>query len=215
MALLHVHYTPVAIFEFRILRHRHSFSFFSAGEKINIKKCFLYRVYVKMVVSHVFLHTEKKHRRRFTSLTIGTRKNIHGFDRTKEIFPRERFSLHVVKHSRLEVTRTHKRLATILDEEFSFLARWSAILGTRMAAADYLRIQPTLFRHKTIFYRHPLNTMIPYHILVIYLDTFRFIDKRNDKRFNIKIALLKSRKDEKRKERFDMTYKRWWEARHF
>lgn len=147
-----------------------------------------------MVVSHVFCIQRKKHGRRFTSFTIETRKNIHDFDRTKEIFPRERFSLHVVKHSRLEVTRTHKRLATILDEEFSFLARWSAILGTRMAAADYLRIQPTLFRHKTIFYRHPLNTVIPHHILVIYLDTFRFIDRRNDKRLDL-ISKLHRLKD--------------------
>lgn len=95
------------------------------------------------------------------------------------------------------------------------MARWSAILGTRMAAADYLRIQPTLFRHKTIFYRHPLNTVIPYHILVMYLDTFRFVDHRNDKRLDPisklhHIQLVESRKDvsEKRKERFEMTYKR-------
>lgn len=136
-----------------------------------------YRVYVKWSFHTYFAYREKAEETRFTSLTIGTRKNIHDFDRAKEIFPRERFSLHVVKHSRLEVTRTHKRLATILDEEFSFLARWSAILGTRMAAADYLRIQPTLFRHKTIFYRHPLNTVIPYHsILVIYLVIYTLFD---------------------------------------
>lgn len=185
MALLHVHYTPVAIFEFHILRHRHSFSFSSAGEKINIKKCFFffflffYRVYVKWSFHTYFIiYTEKKQRRHVLRVLQSEReKNIHDFDRAKEIFPRERFSLHVVKHSRLEVTRTHKRLATILDEEFSFLARWSAILGTRMAAADYLRIQPTLFRHKTIFYRHPLNTVIPYHsILVIYLVIYTLFD---------------------------------------
>lgn len=49
-------------------------------------------------------------------------------------------------------TSLRARACSVLDEEFSFLARWSAILGTRMAAVDYLRIQqPALFRHKTIF----------------------------------------------------------------
>lgn len=52
---------------------------------------FFYRVYVKMVVSHVFCIQRKITRDVLRVLTIGTRKNIHDFDRTKEIFPRERF----------------------------------------------------------------------------------------------------------------------------
>lgn len=97
-SVLRVHYTPVAIFEFRTRWHRHSFTFLlSASEKINIKDWHFYRVYVKTIVPHAFREADWEYRGRFMSCKIGMRKNIHGYEvsRSNE---RNTYSLANVSH---------------------------------------------------------------------------------------------------------------------